>query len=61
MSIQRTSTFQTYGIDPSFDDKIKARARTCTYYLLENVIVELVHTWSLTVSSSEHTMQVRVS
>ena len=28
MSIQRTATFQTYGIKPSFSDMVKARAKT---------------------------------
>ena len=27
MSIQRTATFQTYGIKPSFNDMVKARAK----------------------------------
>ena len=54
MSIQRTDTFHTYGIKPSFNDMVKARPKTLqnpvpNYCLLENDVEDIIYTWSLTI------------
>ena len=65
MSIQRTATFQTYGIKPSFNDMVKARAKS----LLKPVPIALLRMSLQTLSipgalpffSSWCTMPIRVS
>ena len=64
MAIQMTATFQTYGIEPGFNDfrgSSQTFVKTCTYCLLKNDVVDTVYSQNLPFLSSWRTMRIRVS
>ena len=65
MSIQRTATFQTHGIKSSFNDKVKARAKSLQkpvpIAFLRMSLQTLSIPGALPFFSLDRTLQIRVS